>query len=278
MRSLITGAACLGFALLSVHAPAFAQMRDNTEPELSCNNRGYNNDRPRHCEMREQTVASIGRLGIDSGQNGGVTVKGWMRQQVLVRTRIESQADTEGAAAILTSRVLVDASGGQVRATGPDKTDNNSWWSVSYEVFVPQNTDLTLKTHNGGVNISDVRGRISFEGVNGGVNLKRVAGEISGKTVNGGINVELAGNGGDARQMDLSTVNGGVNVSLPSNYSARVQTETGNGGVRSDFPMPQQENRNARSRRMEFLIGAGGPPINITTSNGSINLKRADGR
>ena len=33
-------------------------------------------------------------------------------------------------------------------------------WSVSYEIFVPRNADLALRTHNGGISISDVRGKI----------------------------------------------------------------------------------------------------------------------
>jgi hypothetical protein len=226
--------------------------------------------------MREHTLPSIGRVNIDAGQNGGTTVKGWLRGDVLVRARIEASADTEGAAAIMASRVLIDGSGGQVRASGPEG-QRDSWWSVTYEIFVPQATDLTLKTHNGGINISDVRGRLAFEGVNGGVRLKRVAGEINGRTVNGGIDVELAGPVSDARQMELSTVNGGVTVTMPANYSARVQTETGLGRVDSDFPMPPEPG-NARSRRMDFTIGSGGPPMHITTGNGSIRLKRAESR
>jgi hypothetical protein len=276
MRSVFTQAACIGFALLSVSVPLLAQLQDNTEKQLTCGDRGQNNDRPRHCEIREHSLPSIGRLNIDSGQNGGTTVKGWLRGDVLVRARIEASAATEGAAAIMTSRVLIDGSGGQVHASGPEP-EKEAWWSVTYEIFVPQATDLTLKTHNGGINISDVRGRLAFEGVNGGVRLKRVAGEINGRTVNGGIDVELAGAAFEARQMDLSTVNGGVTVTMPANYSARVQTETGMGRVQSDFPAPP-DTGNLRSRRMDFTIGSGGPPIHITTGNGSIRLKRAESR
>jgi hypothetical protein len=272
MRSAFTSAALLGLGILS-GVPTFAQLRDNSEKQLTCAN-GYSNDRARHCEVRELSVASIGRLNIDSGQNGGVSVKGWLRADTLVRARVEAQGDNEGAAANMVSRVMIDGSGGQVRATGP-QSENNSWWSVSYEVFVPHNTDLTLSTRNGGVNVSDVRGQLHFEGLNGGVHLKRVAGEIIGRTVNGGIDVELAGNPADARQMELTTTNGGVTVTMPPNYSARVQTETGQGRVQSDFPLPLQSGE-MRSRRMEFAIGAGGPPIHITTSNGGIRLKRSD--
>jgi hypothetical protein len=276
MRSVFSGTFCIAFAVFSGAVPLLAQLQDNSEKQLTCANRSNNNDRPRHCEVREQSLPSIGRLSIDAGQNGGATVKGWLRGDVLVRARIDASADTEGAAAIIASRVLIDGSGGQVRGSGPEPS-NESSWSITYEIFVPQATDLTLKTHNGGINISDVRGRLAFEGVNGGVRLKRVAGEINGRTVNGGIDVELAGVGFDARQMELSTVNGGVTVTMPPNYSARVQTETGMGRVQSDFPLPPDAG-NSRSRRMDFTIGAGGPPIHITTGNGSIHLKRTESR
>jgi hypothetical protein len=268
MKSLLTSAACIGLAVF----PSLAQMKDNTEKQMTCNNGGGDRDRARHCEIREQSLPSIGRLTIDAGPNGGASVKGWMRGDVLVRARVEASGDTEGDAANLVSRVMVDSSGGQVHATGPE-SGNNSWWSVSYEIFVPQMSDVSLKTRNGGLNISDIRGQIQFDAVNGGVNLKRVAGEVTGATVNGGINVELSGTMLDARQMELSTHNGGVTVAMPAQYSARVQAETGMGRISSDFPLPPNA---ARSGKLEFAIGAGGPPIHITTGNGGIHLKKVE--
>jgi DUF4097 and DUF4098 domain-containing protein YvlB len=150
----------------------------------------------------------------------------------------------------------------------------DSGWSVSYEIFVPQITDLSLKTNNGGINISDVRGQIHFDANNGGVHLKRVMGDVTGATTNGGIQVEMAGATWDGRQMELSTHNGGVTVTMPSHFNARIQTETGLGRIQSDFPLPQ--GIDGKSRKMDFSIGAGGPPIHITTGNGGIHLKRAE--
>ena len=192
MRSVRTSTAWIGLALITGGVPLLAQLQDNSEKQLTCANGGYDNDRARHCEIREQSLPSIGRLSMDAGQNGGATIKGWLRGDVLVRARVEASGENEGAAAIMASRVMVDGSGGQVRATGPESA-NNSWWSVSYEIFVPQVTDLTLKTNNGGITVSDVRGQIHFDAVNGGVHLKRVVGDVTGATVNGGIEVELAG-------------------------------------------------------------------------------------
>jgi DUF4097 and DUF4098 domain-containing protein YvlB len=273
MKSVFTGAAWIGLAVSSAGIPLIAQLQGNSEKQLTCANAGYDSDRVRHCEIREQALPSIGRLSLDAGQNGGATVKGWQRGDVLVRARIESSGDTEAAASIVASRILIDGSGGQVRATGPEPV-GNSWWSVSYEIFVPQISDLNLKTNNGGITISDVRGQVHFDANNGGVHLKRVVGDVSGATVNGGIQVELAGNIWDGRQMELSTRNGGVTVAMPAQYSARIQAETGMGGIQSDFPLPQDAN--GKPRRLDFSLGSGGPPIHITTGNGSIRLKRAE--
>ena len=39
-----------------------AQLRDNRTPQMSCDNGNYGGDRQRFCEVREQTIASVGRL------------------------------------------------------------------------------------------------------------------------------------------------------------------------------------------------------------------------
>ncbi len=273
MKSVLTGAACIGLAASIGSIPLIAQLRDNSEKLMTCENGGSDGERARHCDLREQTLPSIGRLSVDPGRNGGVTVKGWLRSDVLVRARVEASGDTEAAAALMTSQVSIDSSGGQVRAIGPESI-NNSWWSVSYEIFVPQTTDLNLKTHNGGMTISDVRGQIHFDVNNGSVHLKRVAGDVSGETVNGGIQVELTGGIWDGRQMEVSTRNGGVTVAMPSYYSAHVQAETGSGRIQSDFPITLEGN--VRPRNVDLNLGSGGPLIHISTRNGQVTLKRAE--
>jgi hypothetical protein len=275
MRSAVMCAAWIGVAVFTGGEPLLAQLRDNSEKQMTCQNGGYESDGVRHCEMREQTVPGIGRLSVDASRNGGVTVKGWLRNEVLVRARVEASAENEGAAANLVSRVSIDSSGGQVRATGPESVENsNSWWSVSYEIFVPQNTDLTATARNGGIDISDVRGQIRFEGRNGGVRLKRLAGDVSGSTVNGGVQAELTGTIWDGRQLEVTTRNGGVNVTMPSSYSARIQAESERGGFQSDFPVTVQGN--VRPRRLDFNVGAGGPLIHVTTTNGRVSFMRAE--
>lgn len=267
MRIII---ACVTFSALAA-VGAMGQMQDNREKQLACNDNNHG-DQARACDLREQTIPSAGRLTIDSGRNGGVSVKGWLRNDVLVRSRVEAWADTDAEARSLASQVNVTASAGQVTASGPGSSGKQGGWSVSYEIFVPQNSDLNLKAHNGGIRIADVRGRLEFTTTNGGVHLTRIAGDVSGSTVNGGVHVELVGNTWDGRQLDVNTKNGGVTLNVPSSYSARIRTETVNGGVSSDFPITLTGN--IKPKNLDFAVGSGGPVIHCSTTNGGVKVKK----
>jgi hypothetical protein len=273
MKSALFSAAWIGLALSTAGVPAFAQLQNNTEKRLSCDNNGDSGDRFRHCDIREQSLPASGRIDLDASPNGGITVKGWLQGGVLVRARVEASGDTQSEADSMASQVSIGGSGGQVRANGP-QSGRPSWWSVSYEVFVPQTTDVTLKSVNGGITIQDVRGQIHFDVINGGVHLKRVAGDISGASVNGGVQVELAGVAFEGRQIDVKTQNGGVTLALPSNYSAHVQAETGMGHIQSDFPMTVVGE--VIPRKLDFNVGAGGALIHLATTNGGVRVKRAE--
>ena len=251
-------------------AAAFGQMRDNQDKQMTCNQNGSGN-RGRYCSISEQSAAPLGLLNVDPGRNGGATVKGWSRNEVLVRSRIEGWADTDADARNIASQVYVSTSGGRVQAQDPQSA-NNSSWSVSYEIFVPQATSLTVKTGNGGITVSDIRGSLRFEATNGGVNLKRLAGDIAGSTVNGSVNLELMGTTWDGSQVQLTTGNGSVNLTVPENYSAHFHTESLNGSLRSEFPLNVPGDAHPAS--VDFSIGAGGPLFQVTTTNGSVRLKK----
>jgi len=247
-----------------------AQMRDNRDKQLTCENR-HNSDQARSCKINEQSLAALGRLTVEAGHNGGVSVKGWSQGQTLVRARVEAWAPTDSEASLLAGQVHVETSSGILRATGPENLDNRGW-AVSWEVFAPHQTSLTLNAHNGGVNVSDIRGTLRAKTHNGGVHFTRVAGDVSGSSHNGGIHVEMAS--ADASQLNFDTHNGGIHLALPSSFSARVHAETNNGGISSDFPLPEVHRGERRPRSIDFNIGAGGPAITLKTNNGGVNIKR----
>jgi len=260
-------------AMLIAALPALSQINQaqrNQDRGMTCNDN--NNGRQiRHCEIREQSTGFPGRLTVDAGVNGGVSVKGWDQAGMLVRSKVEAWAADENTAKSLVSQVQVAISAGQVNASGPAEV-NRQGWSVSYEIFVPRNGDLNLKAHNGGISISDVRGNIQFDTMNGGVSLKRLGGNVEGKTMNGGLSIELAGNRWDGTRLDARTTNGGVNIAMPENYSAHFESSTVNGHVNLGIPMTV---RGELSRSITTDLGAGGPTIHVETMNGGVNIKRA---
>lgn len=262
--------AALAAAIL-IAVPAAAQQRDNQDKQLTCNDRD-NSDRGSSCEIKEIPLSAMPALNVDAGMNGGIRVRGANRSDILVRAKIQASAETDAEARAIGSRVRVNTGGGKVHADGPDNLGRREWWSVSYEIFVPRQIDLELRTHNGGLRISDVKGRIGFEALNGGVSLDRLAGTVRGRTTNGGLKVELAGDRWDGDEMDVQTTNGGVNVSVPANYSARFEAATVNGGMKIDFPVTVQGDI---KRNLSVTLGSGGAPIKVATTNGGVHIRRS---
>lgn len=261
------------FAVLILAGGASAQLRDNRTPQMTCDGNDYDHTHQRFCEIREQTISAVGRLTIDPDKNGGVTVKGWLRNDISIRSRVETWARSVGEADALAGLVHVDASAGQIKASGP-ALQRDASWSVSYEIFVPQMTDLSMTTFNGGISLSDVRGHIEFDTKNGGVRLTRLAGDVRGGTQNGGIQVELTGRTWDGGQLDARTTNGLVKVFVPENYSAHFQAETVNGVLWSNFPLSVNVNGRPRPLNLDFSVGSGGPLIHVSTTNGNVSVGR----
>src|SRR5262249_6493255 len=195
--------------------------------------------RASHCEIRENTVSGANPLDVDASPNGGIHIYGWDRNDVLVRSKIVAQAATEADARRIVSGVRVDASGGRVRAEGPNTGQDESW-SVSFEIRVPRTMMLTLNTRNGGIAIDDFRGTAKFKTVHGGVSLRHVGGDLRGATSNGGISVDLDSDHWDGAGLDVETNNGGVKMSLPATYSGELETGTVNGRINIDFPVTVQ--------------------------------------
>lgn len=239
---------------------------------LSCRDNNWYNDRlVGNCEIREQTLSPSGStIAIDGRQNGGVSVKGWDQNQILVRARVQTGAPTSDEAVALSRQIRIETGGAKIFASGPESRKNYHW-DVSYEVFVPRRADLSLETQNGGISIAEVNGRIDFTALNGGVMLKRVGGDVRGSTTNGGLHIELSGDRWEGQSLDVSTTNGGVMMSIPENYSAQLQTGTVNGSVSVDFPVTVQ---GRISKQIALNLGSGGAMVKAMTTNGGVKLKR----
>lgn len=236
-----------------------------------CDDEWGGRDQDRYCMALEAEFDDPGRLSIDGGMNGGVRVEGWSRNVVEVRAKVWANARTMAQAEDIADEVRVRMDDGRLRADGPD-TGRGESWGVSWEVMVPHDSDLDIETHNGGIGVEDVTGRIEFHALNGGVRLTGVAGDVVGQTTNGGRHVELAGDNWDGEGLDVETTNGGVTLLVPANYSARLETGTVNGGIDIDFPVTVQ---GRVGRRLSTTLGEGGPTVRAVTTNGGVRVRRS---
>lgn len=259
--------------LCLVSVTAYSQT-EKSKPSLTCRDDWRSDKLVTHCEIKEQTLpATDSTITVDGRMNGGVSVQGWERNEILVRARIQTAGSSEIEAKELAGQVRIETAGSKIFASGPPNR-TNSWWSVSYEIFVPRRSSLSLKTNNGGISITDVYGQLEFSALNGGVNLKRVGGTVKGSTTNGGLNVELSGDRWDGEALDVRTTNGGVSMWIPENYSAHLETGTVNGHLSIDFPVTVQGNI---TRELAVNLGSGGATIRAMTTNGGVRIRRKEG-
>jgi DUF4097 and DUF4098 domain-containing protein YvlB len=252
---------------------AFANNDEDKDKSMACRDDWHSDRLLSHCEIKEQTLPAAGAISVDGRQNGGVSVKGWDRNEILARTRIQTAAPTQAEADALAQQITIQTAGAKIFANGPENR-RDYYWSVSYEVFVPRRSDLSLTAHNGGIAISDVQGKLDFTTSNGGVALRRVGGTVHGDTTNGGLSIELTGDRWEGEEMDVKTTNGGISMSLPENYSAHLETGTVNGNLSIDFPVTVQ---GRITRELAVNLGSGGPTIRAMTTNGGVRVRRGSG-
>ena len=264
--------------LLVCGAPALAQ-RGARDPQgveddfmdRCQDSQSRNEDRVRFCEVRESRISAPRLLDVDGRQNGSVSVHGWNRSEVLVVAKIQSDGEDAAEARDLAAGINVETSDGRVRAEGPSTRRQQSW-SVSYDIWIPRQTDLHAATHNGGVSVEDVDARLDLTAVNGGIHLRGVSGDVRGQTTNGPLNVELDGDRWRGPGLDIQTTNGPVNLAVPDGYSAQLETGTVNGGMRIDFPITLQGGM--VGRRITTQLGRGGATIRAVTTNGPVTISR----
>jgi DUF4097 and DUF4098 domain-containing protein YvlB len=226
--------------------------------------------RPSHCEIREfQVPVSGDSLEVNATPNGGISVRGWERNEIQLRARVTANAETQQDADALAADVRVLTDGGRIRSEGRRNQDGG--WSVSFELMVPARHNLELTTTNGGISVKDVQSRMAFSTTNGGITLNNVNGDVRGRTNNGGVTVELAGGTWLGEGLDVETHNGGVRLAVPAGYSAHLDVGTTNGGVNSDIPLTVQGNI---GKQLSVDLGSGGPLLKLKTINGGVSIQQ----
>jgi hypothetical protein len=255
---------------LALSLPAALAAQDDDSEEWVRNCRRWNQERENHCEVRETRLPARGTLRVDGHENGGVSVKAWNGEGVVVRARIQASARSMDQARRIAQDIRVRTGGETIEAEGPDRSRGESW-SVSYEILVPRRTGLEVRTSNGPISVEGVSGEMDLRAHNGPLALRGVSGNVEARTDNGPLSVTLDGDRWSGEGLDAETTNGPITLMVPQGYSAELTTGTVNGPMNVDIPITVQ---GRFPRRFTTTLGRGGPPIRVVTTNGPVNVRR----
>lgn len=153
---------------------------------------------------------------------------------------------------------------------GSNQNSENNDVEVKFTVKVPAGVEFVGVTVNGDIVAADLPDDAHVTTVNGDIDVTS-KGSVEATTVNGSIEATM-GRSGWTGELEFTTVNGGIRVTMPPSVDADVKASTVNGSVDSDFSITMQ----GRMRRgsIQGRIGKGGPQLELTTVNGSIELRK----
>ena len=295
----------LGISLLAVLVVALsgaAHDQIRIHPAVSVAQAGDDSD-PEQPVKEQETIrksftlpAGERSLEIDD-VTGAIEVTGSQTDQVQVvinkTMRAETKEKLEQARKEVTLETSQDGSALKLWVKGPccndscccSQSDGHSGYSVrmDFQVQVPRNIALKLKTVNGGhVQVKDVTGKYSVHNVNGGIDMENVGGSGTARTVNGSVKVIFREN--PKENSDFATINGAIDLYFAQGLSADFRFKTMNGSIFTDFPitsLPQRvsqtENHSGKfvfrsDRFTGGRVGSGGPEIKADNLNGNIRL------
>ncbi|MGB2863832.1 MAG: DUF4097 family beta strand repeat-containing protein [Sedimentisphaerales bacterium] len=225
-------------------------------------------------------------------QNGSITINGADVADCNMTATIVARAATDEEAQELAEKVKVTLipSGNRLitKIDKPTRLINKSV-SVSLDVELPNQTDLELLTHNGGVVLSDITGKINATTHNGKVAIENVTGTTALKTHNGSVTCneisgdsKLSSHNGKVKafysesaasicNISMITHNGSIELATPPDYSAKVKASTHNGSINTDLPITVTGK--VSKSKLTGTIGAGEGELYLETHNGSIRIR-----
>ena len=262
-------------------------------------------------EVTERTYpASAIRTVSLENRNGPINLQAWDRAEIQLkvtkRTKGWGLDQTEEILKGIEVEPIHEGETLTIRAVWPNYW---SWWgrssSVQYEIKLPRRMNVETTSSNGRVFTSGLEGKQHYSSANGKIQVHGSKGPLEAETVNGAVEIDGASgvveaqtkNGsiriqnmqvrlrantinGSVRasfstppdgEVVLNTTNGSVRLTLPAQTNASVVARTANGPITTDFPLMVQ---GKFGKTIEGELGEGGPPITLSTVNGSIRISK----
>lgn len=171
----------------------------------------------KHFTVKGRPVVVIHNIG-----NGRIEVKSWKNAEVVVSgtkasDKISVETEQAGDRIDVTSSVI-------------DASASPSEMEANFQLTVPEETELQLKTQTGLIYVEQVTGDMTLDSVAGDVHLKEVSGYIIVTTTGGSlVCTQCAG------KLEFSSISGNAQVLQPTLNNVKLRTMTGNILFDGDF-------------------------------------------
>jgi hypothetical protein len=214
-----------------------------------------------------------GRVEIVNGNGAIEAERAEGRTLEVVAVKRARGASPEAARDALEQiRIVEEASAGAVRleTTHPRVTGlfGHGGGDVRYTVRVPADAQVSFRTTNGAITVQGLDGPVAVRTTNGAVRAREIGGPIEASTTNGAVDVDVARV--PETGVRLSCTNGGITLRLPADAAASISASVTNGGI--DAQGLSLDRAESSRRRLEGELNGGGPPIQLSSTNGGIRI------
>ncbi|HEX6629429.1 MAG TPA: M56 family metallopeptidase [Gemmatimonadaceae bacterium] len=215
---------------------------------------------------------SGGTLYLNLKTGGGVTIRGWDRQEVLVRARLGGRDWRD-------TRVTLEPSSGDATLESVfARWSNNQSTSHDFDIQLPREYNVRIRSSGGSVNIADVNGTFTGNTGGGEIDIRSVSGRVDISTGGGEVNVsdsnvdgKVSTGGGLVR---IVRVNGRFRGSSGSGPVIYSESNGGGKGYGAGYGKGASASASdSKSASAAALASAG--PIRMTQAGGSVYLPSA---
>lgn len=168
-----------------------------------------------HKIEKHYTVNGRPVITVNSKTSGRVTVKSWKNAEVVIIGTHNSK-DTEVEAEQAENRIEVTTHIIN-KDLKPEELD------ASYELTVPEESELEIRTDSSVIQVERVSGDLTFDSVGGDIHLKDTAGHMDIHTMGGSIVCEQC-----SGRLTVRSVSGSIQILQPQLSSVRIATTSGN--------------------------------------------------
>lgn len=201
---------------------------------------------------------------LDNIVNGRIEVKSWKNPEVdVISTSVPGKVsiDIEQVG----DRIDINANS---LATSNDPHDVEA----DFQLTVPEQTELQLKTQTGLILVEQVNGDMKLQSVAGDVHLKEVSGYIIVKTAGGSLVCTLC-----SGKLEFTSISGSAQVLQPALNSVNLMTTTGNILYDGDFIRTGLYTMNSGRGLVEVRFsGNDSFDLNAQTYRGTVDNQAAD--